>query len=82
MYEKTEQLKPTTKPTIIKELLTYLQTNFPQDNFTLFSLNYLNDDFNNQNNIHILDNIKHTYTQEKLFQQLLKIISPTYENQE
>ncbi|TKA87820.1 MAG: replicative DNA helicase [Candidatus Phytoplasma asteris] len=74
--------KPTTKPIIIKELLTYLQTNFPQDNFTLDYLNYLNDDFNNQNNTHFLDNLKHTYTQEKLFQQLIKIISPTYENQD
>ncbi|WP_323847688.1 MAG: DnaB-like helicase C-terminal domain-containing protein [Phytoplasma sp.] len=73
---------PTTKPTIIKELLTYLQTNFPQDNFTLSSLNYLNDDLKNQNNTHLLENLKHTYTQEKLFQQLIKIISPTYENQD
>ncbi|XXP77321.1 MAG: replicative DNA helicase [Lettuce witches'-broom phytoplasma] len=74
--------KTTTKATIIKELLTYLQTNFPQDNFTLSSLNYLNDDLKNQNNTHLLDNLKHTYTQEKLFQQLMKIISPTYENQD
>ncbi|WP_026052462.1 DnaB-like helicase C-terminal domain-containing protein, partial [Italian clover phyllody phytoplasma] len=37
---------------------------------------------NNQNNNHFLDNLKHTYTQEKLFQQLIKIISPTYENQD
>ncbi|WP_373402815.1 replicative DNA helicase [Candidatus Phytoplasma solani] len=74
--------KHTTKPIIIKELLTYLQTNFPKDNFTLKSLNYLNDDFNNQNNTHVLDNLKHTYTQEKLFQQLIKIINPTYENQD
>ncbi|MBP5835821.1 replicative DNA helicase [Candidatus Phytoplasma meliae] len=74
--------KPNTKATIIKELLTYLQTNFPQDNFTLESLNYLNAEFENQNNAHLLDNLKHTYTQEKLFQQLIKIISPTYENQD
>ncbi|MBS2126419.1 AAA family ATPase ['Fragaria x ananassa' phyllody phytoplasma] len=74
--------KPTTKPTIIQELLTYLQTNFPQDNFTLDALNYLNDDFVNQNNTHLLDNLKHTYNQETLFKQLIKIISPTYENQD
>ncbi|TKA87880.1 MAG: replicative DNA helicase [Candidatus Phytoplasma asteris] len=74
--------KITTKSVIIQELLTYLQTNFPKDKFTLESLNYLNDDFNNQNNTHVLDNLKHTYTQEKLFQKLIKIISPTYENQD
>ncbi|KND62802.1 DNA helicase, DnaB-like [Candidatus Phytoplasma phoenicium] len=74
--------KSTTKPIIIKKLLIYLQTNFPQDNFTLDSLNFLNDDFDNQNNFYFLDNLKHTYTQEKLFQQLLKIISPSFENKD
>ncbi|MGE9276553.1 MAG: replicative DNA helicase [Candidatus Phytoplasma pruni] len=67
---------------IIKELLTYLQTYFPQDNFTKESLSFLNNDFNKENNLDFLDNLKHTYTQEKLFQQLLKIISPSFENKE
>ncbi|MCQ9618422.1 MAG: Replicative DNA helicase [Candidatus Phytoplasma pruni] len=74
--------KLTTKPTIIKELLTYLQTYFPQDNFTKESLSFLSNDFSKENNLDFLDNLKHTYTQEKLFQQLLKTISPTYENQD
>jgi replicative DNA helicase len=72
----------TTKSIIIEELLKYLQTNFPQDNFTLDCVNYLNDDFNKQNNHHLLDKLKYTYNQKKLFQQLIKIISPTYEKQD
>ncbi|WEK82134.1 MAG: replication initiation and membrane attachment protein [Candidatus Phytoplasma pruni] len=76
-WDKTE-----TKPTIIKELLTYLQTHFPQDNFTKESLSFLNNDFSKENNLDFLDNLKHTYTQEKLFQQLLKIISPSFETQD
>ncbi|WP_017193528.1 replicative DNA helicase, partial [Vaccinium witches'-broom phytoplasma] len=67
---------------IIKELLTYLQTNFQQDNFTKESLSFLNNDFSKENNLDFLDNLKHTYTQEKLFQQLLKIISPSFETQD
>ncbi|WP_026052453.1 replicative DNA helicase [Italian clover phyllody phytoplasma] len=67
---------------IIKELLTYLQTNFQQDNFTKESLSFLSDDVNEENNLDFLANLKHTYTQEKLFQQLLKIISPSFENKD
>ncbi|WAN63371.1 Replicative DNA helicase [Candidatus Phytoplasma rubi] len=67
---------------IIKELLTYLQTHFPQDNFTKASLPFLSNDVNEENNLDFLDNLKHTYTQEKLFQQLLKIISPSFENKD
>ncbi|MDW3617540.1 MAG: DnaB-like helicase C-terminal domain-containing protein [Candidatus Phytoplasma pruni] len=67
---------------IIKELLAYLQTYFPQDNFTKESLSFLNNDFSKENNLDFLDNLKHTYTQEKLFQQLLKIISPSFETQD
>ncbi|BAD04473.1 replicative DNA helicase [Onion yellows phytoplasma OY-M] len=67
---------------IIKELLTYLQTHFPQDHFTKASLSFLSDDVNEENHLNFLDNLKHTYTQEKLFQQLLKIISPSFENKD
>ncbi|QKX95663.1 MAG: replicative DNA helicase [Rapeseed phyllody phytoplasma] len=67
---------------IIQELLTYLQTHFPQDNFTKASLSFLSDDVNEENNLDFLANLKHTYTQEKLFQQLLKIISPSFENKD
>ncbi|MDW3618042.1 MAG: DnaB-like helicase C-terminal domain-containing protein [Candidatus Phytoplasma pruni] len=67
---------------IIKELLAYLQTYFPQDNFTKESLSFLNNDFSKENNLDFLDNLKHTYTKEKLFQQLLKIISPSFETQD
>ncbi|MBX4180304.1 MAG: DnaB helicase C-terminal domain-containing protein [Candidatus Phytoplasma australiense] len=67
---------------IIKELLAYLQTHFPQDNFTKESLSFLSDDVNEENNLDFLANLKHTYTQEKLFQQLLKIISPSFENKD
>ncbi|WP_373403321.1 replicative DNA helicase [Candidatus Phytoplasma solani] len=67
---------------IIQELITYLQTHFPQDNFTKESLSFLSDNFNEENNLDFLDNLKHTYTQEKLFQQLLKIISPSFENKD
>ncbi|MEZ0180202.1 replicative DNA helicase ['Camptotheca acuminata' phytoplasma] len=67
---------------IIKELLAYLQNYFPQDNFTKESLSFLNNDFSKENNLYFLDNLKHTYTQEKLFQQLLKIISPSFENKD
>ncbi len=67
---------------IIEELLTYLQTYFPQDNFTKESLSFLSDDFSKENNLNFLDNLKHTYTQEKLFRQLLKIISPSFENKD
>ncbi|RMI87643.1 replicative DNA helicase [Candidatus Phytoplasma solani] len=67
---------------IIQELITYLQTHFPQDNFTKESLSFLSDDVNEENNLDFLDNLKHTYTQEKLFQQLLKIISPSFENKD
>ncbi|MDO8030254.1 hypothetical protein OC709_01885 ['Planchonia careya' phytoplasma] len=31
---------------------------------------------------YFLENLKHTYTQEKLFQQLMKIICPAFENQD
>ncbi|PQP79576.1 DNA helicase [Candidatus Phytoplasma phoenicium] len=67
---------------IIKELLIYLQTHFPQDHFTKESLSFLSNDFSKENNLDFLDNLKHTYTQEKLFHQLLKIISPSFENKE
>ncbi|MGL9687441.1 MAG: replicative DNA helicase, partial [Candidatus Phytoplasma sp. TWB_XP] len=67
---------------IIKELLAYLQTHFPQDHFTKESLSFLNNDFSKENNLDFLANLKHTYTQEKLFQQLLKIISPSFENKD
>ncbi|GAK74029.1 MAG: replicative DNA helicase [Candidatus Phytoplasma asteris] len=67
---------------IIEELLTYLQTHFPQDHFTKESLSFLSDDLSKENNLNFLDNLKHTYTQEKLFQQLLKIISPSFENKD
>ncbi|WAN63174.1 Replicative DNA helicase protein [Candidatus Phytoplasma rubi] len=67
---------------IIKELLTYFQTHFPQDHFTKASLSFLSDDVNEENNLDFLANLKHTYTQEKLFQQLLKIISPSFENKD
>lgn len=70
------------QPEIIKELITYLQSHFSQDNFTKESLSFLSNDVNVENNLDFLDNLKHTYTQEKLFQQLIKIISPTYENQD
>ncbi|WP_349401934.1 DnaB-like helicase C-terminal domain-containing protein [Candidatus Phytoplasma solani] len=70
------------QPEIIKELITYLQTHFPQDNFTKESLSFLSNDVNEENNLDFLDNLKHTYTQEKLFQQLLKIISPSFENKD
>ncbi|WP_349402207.1 replicative DNA helicase [Candidatus Phytoplasma solani] len=68
------------QPEIIKELITYLQSHFSQDNFTKESLSFLSNDVNVENNLDFLDNLKHTHTQEKLFQQLIKIISPTYEN--
>lgn len=67
---------------IIEELLTYLQTHFPQDHFTKASLSFLSNDVNEKNNLDFLANLKHTYTQEKLFQQLLKIISPSFENKD
>ncbi|GLH60535.1 AAA family ATPase [Paulownia witches'-broom phytoplasma] len=67
---------------IIKELLAYLRTHFPQDHFTKESLSFLSNDFSKENNLNFLDNLKHTYTQEKLFQQLLKIISPSFENKD
>ncbi|WAN63487.1 Replicative DNA helicase [Candidatus Phytoplasma rubi] len=67
---------------IIEELLTYLQTHFPQDHFTKETLSFLSDNFNEENNLDFLDNLKHTYAQEKLFQQLLKIISPSFENKD
>ncbi|WAN63026.1 Replicative DNA helicase-like protein [Candidatus Phytoplasma rubi] len=75
-----DKIKSQTK--IIKELLTYLQTHFPQDNFNKKSLSFLSNDFSEENNLDFLDNLKHTYTQEKLFQQLLKIISPSFENKD
>ncbi|MBS2993813.1 replicative DNA helicase ['Santalum album' aster yellows phytoplasma] len=74
--------KITTKPIIIKELLAYLQTHFPQDHFTKESLSFLNNDFSKENNLDFLANLKHTYTQEKLFQQLIKTIKPSFDNQD
>ncbi|MHA0849847.1 MAG: replicative DNA helicase [Candidatus Phytoplasma australasiaticum] len=65
---------------LISQLLTYLQTHFPQDHFTNTSLAFLNDDLVEENNLDCLTNLKHTYTQEKLFQQLLKIIKPTFDH--
>ncbi|QYC30711.1 hypothetical protein HGD80_02530 [Paulownia witches'-broom phytoplasma] len=67
---------------IIKELLAYLRTHFPQDHFTKESLSFLSNDLSKENNLDFLANLKHTYTQEKLFQQLLKIISPSFENKD
>ncbi|QTX02613.1 replicative DNA helicase [Candidatus Phytoplasma luffae] len=69
-----------TKETIIKELLTYLQTHYPQENFNNESLMFLNN--NNIHNEHLLENLKHTYTQETLFQQLIKTINPSFDNQD
>ncbi|MDO8059353.1 DnaB helicase C-terminal domain-containing protein ['Crotalaria aegyptiaca' phytoplasma] len=64
---------------LLSELLTYLQTHFPQDHFTQTSLAFLSEPDQTENNLDCLTNLKHTYTQEKLFQQLLKIIQPSFD---
>ncbi|MDV3166573.1 MAG: hypothetical protein Q8807_02820 ['Waltheria sp.' little leaf phytoplasma] len=68
------------KDDLIVELLSYLQTYFPQDGFQEATLTFLTNP--GDGNLHFLDNLKHTYTQEKLFQQLMKMIQPTFENQD
>ncbi|MDV3138439.1 MAG: DnaB-like helicase C-terminal domain-containing protein [Candidatus Phytoplasma australasiaticum] len=70
------------KDDLIAELLGYLQTHFPQDNFNPTTLAFLNQEVQELDNFHFLENLKHTYTQEKLFQQLMKTIRPTFENQD
>ncbi|MDV3199186.1 MAG: DnaB-like helicase C-terminal domain-containing protein [Sweet potato little leaf phytoplasma] len=68
------------KDDLIAELLGYLQTHSPQDGFQETTLTFLTIPIDG--NLHFLDNLKHTYTQEKLFQQLMKMIRPTFENQD
>ncbi|MDO8057536.1 DNA helicase, partial ['Gossypium sp.' phytoplasma] len=65
---------------LLPQLLTYLQTHFPQETFTQTSLAFLSEPDQVENNLDCLTNLKHTYTQEKLFQQLLKIIKPTFDH--
>lgn len=67
---------------LIAELHLYLQTHFPQEPFDETSLAFLSVDSGAENNLDFLDNLKHTFTQEKLFQQLLKIIRPSFENRD
>ncbi|WEX20444.1 MAG: replicative DNA helicase [Candidatus Phytoplasma citri] len=68
------------KKDLIAELLVYLQEHFPQDHFQAADLTFLT--VKGNRNFHFLDNLKHTYTQEKLFQQLMKTIRPTFANQD
>jgi replicative DNA helicase len=70
------------KATILCELLTHLQTHFPQDNFNQPAIEFLNHETNDLNNLHLLDNLKYTYTQENLFKQLIKNINPSFEDQD
>ena len=63
-------------------MLTYLQTYFPGDNFTNKTIEFLENDLEKYNPTHLWERLNYTYTQEQLFQQLIKIIRPTTENKD
>ncbi|CCP88958.1 replicative DNA helicase, partial sequence, partial [Candidatus Phytoplasma solani] len=64
---------------IIPETIEYLQSNYPQENFTPETLSFLINDIQ-LDNLDFLDNLKHTYQQEQLYGKLVKFIQPTREN--
>ncbi|MDV3196259.1 MAG: DnaB-like helicase C-terminal domain-containing protein [Candidatus Phytoplasma stylosanthis] len=68
------------KDDLVEELLVYLQEHFPQDHFQEDDLNFLK--VKRDGNFHFLENLKHTYNQKQLFQQLMSIIRPSYEQKD
>ncbi|RMI87601.1 replicative DNA helicase [Candidatus Phytoplasma solani] len=64
---------------IIPETIEYLQSNYPQENFTPETLSFLINDIQ-LDNLDFLDNLKHTYQQEQLYGKLVKFIQPAREN--
>ncbi|MDV3201617.1 MAG: DnaB-like helicase C-terminal domain-containing protein [Candidatus Phytoplasma australasiaticum] len=64
------------KEDLIAELRGYLQTHFSQEHFPEKDLTFLT--VKEVGNSHFLENLKHTYTQKKLFQQLMAMIRPSF----
>ncbi|MDV3198469.1 MAG: DnaB-like helicase C-terminal domain-containing protein [Vigna little leaf phytoplasma] len=64
------------RESIIATVLTYCQTHFPQDDFTSDTLAFLNTP--STSNLFFLTHLKYTYAQEGLFQQLMKMIQPSF----